>query len=80
MEVKFNNIRYIYNKGTNFETEILRDINLDFKSGKIHTIVGKSGSGKTTILELIDGLITPTSGSVEVGKYHLDNSNKLKNI
>lgn len=80
MEVKFNNMGYIYNKGTEFENAILKDINLDFKSGKIHAIVGKSGSGKTTILELIDGLITPTTGSIDVGNYHLENNQKLKNL
>lgn len=80
MEVKFNNVGYIYNKGTDFENVILKDINLDLKKGKVHTIVGKSGSGKTTILELIDGLITPTMGSINVGSYCLENSKIPKEI
>jgi len=80
MEVKFNNTGYIYNKDTQYENSILKDINMDLKSGKVHAIVGKSGSGKTTILELIDGLISPTSGSVDVGSYHLESNNDLKNI
>lgn len=80
MEVKFNNIGYIYNKGTSFEKSVLKDINFDFKSGKINAIVGKSGSGKTTILELIDGLIMPTTGSIDVGTYCLENNKIPKNI
>ena len=80
MEVKFNNIGYIYNKGTEFENEILKDISFDFKSGKINAIVGKSGSGKTTILELIDGLIVPTMGVIEVGSQRLENNVSPKNI
>lgn len=80
MEVKFSNIGYIYNKGTTFENPILKDINLDFKRGQVHSIVGKSGSGKTTILELIDGLIMPTSGTLEVGNFCLENGKLSSNI
>ena len=80
MEVRFNNVGYMYNKGSQFENNVLKEINLDLKNGKVHAIVGKSGSGKTTILELIDGLINPTSGSVDVGSYRLENDKKLKNI
>jgi len=80
MEVKFSNVGYIYNRGTEFEKSILKDINLDLNKGKVHAIIGKSGSGKTTILELIDGLIVPTSGSIAVGNYHLENNGIPKNI
>lgn len=80
MEVKFNRVGYIYNKGDEFENPILKDISFDFKVGQVHAIVGKSGSGKTTILELTDGLIIPTSGSIDVGNHHLVSDKSLKNI
>lgn len=80
MEVKFNNVGYTYNRGTGFEKEILKNINFDFKSGKINAIVGKSGSGKTTILELIDGLIVSDRGIIKIGSYCLEHSILSKNI
>ena len=45
---------------------VLKDINLDFYSGKIYGIVGNNGSGKTMLLRSIAGLIRPTEGTVSV--------------
>ena len=47
-------------------TEALRDINLDVSEGQIVCIVGKSGCGKTTLLNIIAGIVEPTSGEVSV--------------
>lgn len=80
MEVKFCNVGYIYNKGTPLQNTVLENIDLECKSGKIIAIVGKSGSGKTTILELINGLIMPTSGYIKVGSYRLESGLKIDNI
>lgn len=44
--------------------EILKDVNLEFESGKIYGLQGKNGSGKTMLLKAISGLIFPTEGSV----------------
>jgi len=80
MEVRFSNVGYIYNDGTAFSKEVLNDINIEFKNGLVHSIVGKSGSGKTTIVELINALIKPTKGSIDVGNYHIESNNKINNI
>jgi ABC-2 type transport system ATP-binding protein len=47
-------------------TFILRNINLNFTSGKIYGIVGKNGSGKTMLLRAISGLISPTTGQITI--------------
>ena len=47
-------------------TEALRDINLDVSEGEIVCIVGKSGCGKTTLLNIIAGILEPTSGTVSI--------------
>lgn len=80
MEIKFSNVGYIYYKDTSFSNTVLDGIDLNFKQGKIYSIVGKCGSGKTTVLELIDGLILPTSGYIDIDDFRLENKSKIKNI
>lgn len=46
------------------EKKILKDVNLTIEKGKIIGLLGKNGMGKTTIIKLINGLLTPTSGEV----------------
>lgn len=46
--------------------EILHDINLTIKPGKIIGLLGKNGQGKTTLIKLINDLLTPTSGEILV--------------
>ncbi len=64
MEIKFENVSYYYSKQ---ENEILKDINIQFSTGKIIGIVGPIGSGKTTLLELIKGIKLPRSGNIKIG-------------
>ncbi len=46
------------------ETDVLKDITIDFESGKCNLIIGKSGAGKTVLLKIIAGLMRPTSGII----------------
>ena len=48
------------------QTEVLNHFNLSIDQGEFITIIGTSGSGKTTVLKMINGLIQPTSGHVKV--------------
>lgn len=59
MDLKADNLSHYYG-----ETEVLRDITLDFPSGQIVCIVGPSGCGKSTLLRMLGGLEQPTSGQV----------------
>jgi putative ABC transport system ATP-binding protein len=56
-----NNVCYKY---AGARKEVLKDITIDFEEGKVYTIVGKSGAGKSTILFLLAGLDCPTGGSI----------------
>jgi cell division transport system ATP-binding protein len=58
--IKLSNVTKIYPP----ETMVLRDISFEIKEGEFVSIVGKSGAGKTTLVRLILGLETPTSGEV----------------
>lgn len=55
------NVTYKYDGATK---QVLKNISMDFKPGKVYVIMGKSGAGKSTILSLISGLDLPTSGDV----------------
>ena len=63
------NISYKYEGAAK---QVLKNISMEFESGKVYTIMGKSGAGKSTILSLISGLDIPTEGDI----YYRDNSIK----
>lgn len=58
--LKIENICYSYDKRRN----VLSNISFDFEAGTIYAIVGKSGSGKTTMLSLLSGLAEPVAGKI----------------
>lgn len=66
MQINLNNIDYTYNKGTVFEKRVLRNVTLRLKEHAYNVIVGKTGSGKSTLIEHINGLLVPNSGEVIV--------------
>lgn len=80
MEVKLDDVAFTYKERTIIGEEILRRINLTFEANKINALIGPNGSGKTTMLELIMGLSTPSKGRVLVGEYTILPNTKLKNI
>lgn len=65
-----DSLKYKYNKNL-----VLKDINMEIMSKKKIAIVGSSGSGKSTILKLILGLLKPTAGKVYIGKDKLQSIN-----
>lgn len=75
MSVKFSNVFFTYSPKSPFEYQALKDINLDLEDGKFIGIVGKTGSGKSTLIQHINALITPTGGSVTVDEF-VNSSNK----
>ena len=78
MEVSFKDVTLISNMGTTSEKTILNNVNFSFEGNKIYGILGNSNSGKSSIPELISGLITPTKGSVIVNSFN--SGKRIKNI
>ena len=61
--IELQNVKYVYK--TKYQSvEALRGISYSFETGKVYTIMGSSGCGKTTLLSLMAGLDVPTEGDV----------------
>ena len=63
-KIKLENIKYVYGEGTPFEKEALHNVNLEFEEGVITGLIGHTGCGKSTLVQLLNGLLKPTSGKV----------------
>lgn len=67
MPVTLDHLTYTYMPGTPFEAKAVDDISLTLEDGEFAGVIGHTGSGKTTLISLIAGLLKPTSGRVLVG-------------
>lgn len=66
MGIILDNVSYTYQEGTPFASVALSDVSLTIEDGSYTAIIGHTGSGKSTILQLLNGLLVPTEGSVRV--------------
>lgn len=64
MAIKIENLNYVYSAGTAFERHALRDINLEIPDGQFIGVIGHTGSGKSTLIQHLNGLLKATSGTV----------------
>ena len=73
MQISLKNVSYTYNYKTPYAREVLKDINLNVEEGSYTVIIGKTGSGKSTLIEHINGLLLPTHGEVLVNNVLITN-------
>ena len=64
MLIQVENLTHIYNQGTPFERVALREVNLEIEAGERIGILGPTGSGKSTLVQHLAGLLKPTAGRV----------------
>ncbi len=64
MSIKLEHVNYIYSPGTAYEKQALTDICLEFPDGQFAGIIGHTGSGKSTLIQHLNGLVRATSGTV----------------
>jgi ATP-binding cassette subfamily C protein len=71
-EIKLSNIDFSYQGD---RKKVLKDINIEIKKGTSVGIVGTTGSGKTTLVDVVMGLLTPTTGEIFIDKTKVDSNN-----
>ena len=76
MSIKFDNVSYIYSAKTPFEYLALKDINLEINKGSFTCIVGKTGCGKSTLIQELNGLLIPTTGKVNIDNFVVSSNKK----
>ena len=64
MSISINNLNYYYGKGTPYEKQALKNINIEIKNGEFIGLIGHTGSGKSTLIQHLNGLLKADSGAI----------------
>ena len=64
MSIKLEHINYIYSEGTAYEKHALKDVNLEIRDGEFVGVIGHTGSGKSTLIQHLNGLLKASSGAL----------------
>ena len=81
MAIKIENLNYVYSAGTAFERHALKDINLEIPDGQFIGVIGHTGSGKSTLIQHLNGLLKATSGTVYYnGKNIYEEGYEMKSL
>ncbi|HET7616465.1 MAG TPA: energy-coupling factor ABC transporter ATP-binding protein [Bacillales bacterium] len=80
MDITIKQLAHRYGVGTPFEHQALHDVDLTIPSGTYAALIGHTGSGKSTLIQHINGLLKPTSGSITVGDITIVAGRKNKQL
>ena len=64
MSLILDKINYVYSEGTAYQIQALKDVNLEIKDGQFIGVIGHTGSGKSTLIQHVNGPVTATSGTL----------------
>ena len=78
MSIVIEHLNYVYMQGGPYETKALDDVNLTIRDGEFVGLIGHTGSGKSTLVQHLNGLILPTSGKITVDGMDLADKNTDK--
>lgn len=76
MPIKIEKLFYDYNPNTPFVSHALKDINLDIDGNFFHALIGETGSGKTTLVQHLNGLLWPNSGTITIDEHFINGNDK----
>ena len=80
MGIALENVSFTYQEGTPLASAALSDVSLTIEDGSYTALIGYTGSGKSTILQLLNGLLVPSQGSVQVFDTLITSTSKNKDI
>ena len=80
MGIALENVSFTYQEGTPLASTALSDVSLTIEDGSYTALIGHTGSGKSTILQLLNGLLMPSQGSVRVFDTLITSTSKNKDI
>lgn len=80
MNITFDNVSFTYQPNSPFEHRALQNISFYIPSQSFVAIIGHTGSGKSTLIQHLNGLLIPTEGKVTIGEYELSREKKLENM
>ena len=80
MSIEFKKIDYTYSVNTPFQFVALKQIDLNIEMNKVTAIIGATGSGKSTLVQHLNGLILPTSGQLIVNDFVINANVKVRNL
>lgn len=80
MDIIFENVSFTYQPNSPFEHKALENISFHIPSQSFVAIIGHTGSGKSTLIQHLNGLLIPTEGKVTIGEYELTKEKKLENM
>lgn len=80
MSIQLEKVSYIYSKGSPFEYAALHDVDLDIKEKKIIAIIGATGSGKSTLVQHLNGLLLPSKGELRVLNFTIKADEKVTGL
>lgn len=80
MSIEIEALEHTYNQGSPFEHAALKGIDLSIPSEKVTAIIGQTGSGKSTLVQHLNGLLIPTAGFLDICGYHIQPLLKIKDI
>ncbi|MBN8237397.1 energy-coupling factor ABC transporter ATP-binding protein [Halobacillus kuroshimensis] len=80
MDITFDHVSYTYQPNTPFEHRALDDLSFTIQSGSFVAVIGHTGSGKSTLIQHLNGLLQPTEGQVQVGPYTMKAGEKNKQL
>lgn len=79
--IRTENLTYTYSQGTPFEKTAVKGVNIEIEEGELVGIIGHTGSGKSTLIQHLNGLIKPTSGKIFIDGVDIhDKDVKLRDI
>lgn len=80
MSIKIHQLEHVYSPNTPFSHTALKGINLEIPEGKVTAIIGQTGSGKSTLVQHLNGLLIPTAGTLDICGYHIQPLLKIKDV